>query len=277
MAKRSYRTVSDELAPHADAVADYLEELGYTVKIERVEMNYPYTPTMVAKRSRTKLIVEVDAQVRYKRLDDWARYGRSCQTDTRVAVCVPDSAQISGADVAKLHDDGIGAFQSLPDRVLALAAPMDLAVNAKLPNPASLHPKIRALLGGVYEQFDRSNWREGFDGAVKVVEVEARKYLIAGVASGRIVVLDDKGKPRNLTDEQINKMTLGALAYAFQRIKVMNLSDSMIAKVLTRINPDRVRQVHYSQKAETEAKLRKNVGQHMWSVIAVLRAILGVN
>jgi len=153
---------------------------------------------------------------------------------------------------------------------------MDLPLNAALPNPEMLDPRIRGLLGAVYEQFDRSNWREGFDGAVKVVEAEARKYMIDGVASGRIVVLDEKGKPKALTEKQIEKMTLGNLAYAFTRIQVKNLADSTIGKVLMKVNADRVNQAHHSQKATTETKLRKNVGQHIWSLIAALRAIHGV-
>ena len=65
-------------------------------------------------------------------------------------------------------------------------------------------------------------------------------------------------------------MTLGALAHAFQRIQVKNFADSTIAKILVQINPDRVLQTHHSQTAAAESKLRKHVGQHMWSVIAAL-------
>ena len=83
--------------------------------------------------------------------------------------------------------------------------PKDLAVNAQLPNPGLLHPKIRALLGPVYEQFEHSHWREGFNVAVRVVESEARRYLVQGISTGRITVLDEAGSPRNPTQAQIKK------------------------------------------------------------------------
>jgi hypothetical protein len=101
-------------------------------------------------------------------------------------------------------------------------------------------------------------------------------YLLDGIKTGRIVVLDAKGNPISLTAQRINKMTMGQLKDTFLQIKVKNLADSNIAKVLATLNPDRVRQTHHSSRPETEAKLRKNVGQHMWSVVAVLNLVLGI-
>jgi hypothetical protein len=276
MGGRTYLTVADELIELADAIADYQESMGYKVWVERTETPYPSTPTLVAKRNRTTLITEVDSEVRLTKLEVWSRYGRSCQRDTRIAVAIPESAQLSAKDEAQLNDLGVGAYQSLPDRVLVRVTPKDLAVNAALPHPQSLPQKIRALVGPFMEQFERGDWREAFDAACRVVEVEARKYLIVGVNRGRVVIVGKKGVPLHPTPQQIEKWTLGQLAVGFQNIQKQNKADSEIGKVLSIVNKDRVRVTHFGHKADTEVKLRKNVGQHMWSLIRALREIHGV-
>jgi hypothetical protein len=276
MGGRTYLTVPDELVELADAIADYLESMGYKVWVERTETPYPSTPTLVAKRDRTTLIIEVDSEVRITKLESWSRYGRSCQRDTQVAVAIPASAQLSATDEAKLHDLGVGAYQFLPDRLLERVTPKDLAVNAALPQPKSLPPKIRPLAGPFIQQFERGDWRGAFDAATRVVEIEARKYLIDGVGRGRVVIVNDKGAPLKLTPEQINKKTLGQLAVSFQHIQKPNKADSEIGKVLMMVNKDRVGVTHHGNKPETEDKLRRHVGRNMWSLIRALREIHGV-
>jgi hypothetical protein len=74
---------------------------------------------------------------------------------------------------------------------------------------------LRKALGPVYEQFDRSHWREDFEEACQAVEVLSRKYINDGIAAGRIVLITKAGNIRTLTPQKIDKLTLGQLAEAF--------------------------------------------------------------
>lgn len=71
-------------------------------------------------------------------------------------------------------------------------------------------------------------------------------------------------------------MTLGQLAVAFGEIQNQNYTDSAVGKVLALLNRDRVGVAHHKRKATTEARLRRNVGKHMWNVAAALKELLGV-
>jgi hypothetical protein len=148
-----------------------------------------------------------------------------------------------------------------------------MALNVSLPKLETPPSQMRKILGPVYEQFNRSQWREGFEDACQAVETHARRYLAKGLASGRIALVTAKGKSRSLTTAQIDKLTLGQLAVAFAEIQNQNHADASIAKVLARINKDRVGVAHHKAKPATEARLRKNVGRHMWSVIAALKEL----
>jgi len=86
--------------------------------------------------------------------------------------------------------------------------------------------------------------------------------------------LRPNGKPRQISEADIEAMTMGALAKAFAEIQTKNQADSQIASVLAAINKDRVRVVHHKGKPDTEASLRKNVGQHMWKIISGLKLLL---
>jgi hypothetical protein len=131
-------------------------------------------------------------------------------------------------------------------------------------------------LGPVYEEFGRSHWREGFEDACQVLQVESAKYLTKGVETGRVTILDKNGNRRHVTATMIDRMTLGSLAVAFSNIEVPNHPDTVISEVLNRINKDRVGVAHKKAKQITEARLRKNVGQHMYRVITALKAALEV-
>jgi hypothetical protein len=71
-------------------------------------------------------------------------------------------------------------------------------------------------------------------------------------------------------------LTLGQLAEAFGQIQNQNHADSIVGKVLALLNKDRVGVVHHKTKWTTEARLRRNVGKHMWNVVAALKELLGV-
>lgn len=271
---RQFLTVAVELLEHAECVADFFEERGYTVKVEHMEIGYPYTPTLRCRRSPTTVLVELYGTVPHDRLTAWTRYAKSRNRDTRVALALPQNTPRQPEDDSKLRELGVGLYLSDGTKVEEAIAPHDMAVNVQLPELKTLPPKMRKVLGPVYDQFDRSQWREGFEEACQAVEALGRKYLKDGIDAGRIVLVTQIGKMRSLTSEQIDKLTLGQLSDAFGQIQNQNYSDATIAKVVTLINKDRIGVVHHKAKAATEARLRKNVGQHMWSVVAVLKELL---
>jgi hypothetical protein len=274
---REFVTVAEELLEHAECVADYLEQHGYTVKVEHKEIEYPYAPTLRCRRAPTTLLVELHGSVPHERLSSWTGYARSCSRDTRIALALPQGAPRTAEDDSKLRELGVGLYLSDGTTTEEAIPPRDMAVNVELPELGTLAPKMRKVLGPVYEQFDRSQWREGFEAACLAVEVLSRKYLAEGIGARRIVLVTQAGKVRNLTHKQIEGLTLGQLAEAFRQIQNQSYSDATIAKVLTRLNRDRIAVVHHKAKPATEARLRKNVGQHMWRVVAVLKELLQVN
>jgi len=271
-----YRTVPEELLEYAEVGANYFANLGYTVKPEHLEIAFPYRPTWHCKRSSTTLLAELDFEIRLDRLEDWSRYGRSCTRDTRVGLLIPSDAARTGNDDISLRELGVGLYIVAGDRVMEAIAPHDLAVNVVLPDIAKLPPRMRKILGPVYEQFGRSQWREGFEDACQAVESMARKYLKDGISRDRITIGNRVGNPLDVKPQKIDAMTMGDLATAFGNIIIQNYSDRVIAQALATLNKDRINVVHRKGKATTEARLRKNVGQHMWIVVTALKELLGV-
>jgi DNA adenine methylase len=135
--------------------------------------------------------------------------------------------------------------------------------------------RVRRLVGPVYEQVTRGQWREAFKKATQVLEERCRRYLKAEARSPnpRIIVIGKKGLPRQLSASKINRLSLGQLADAFAAIQKPNQTDTLVSQVLATINPDRVNLTHFEGDAKKERKLRANVGQHMWRILAALKAI----
>ena len=104
----------------------------------------------------------------------------------------------------------------------------------------------------------------------------ARKYLKDGISRDRITIGNRVGNPLDVKPQKIDAMTMGDLATAFGNIIIQNYSDRVIAQALATLNKDRINVVHRKGKATTEARLRKNVGQHMWIVVTALKELLGV-
>jgi hypothetical protein len=275
MRRRAYRTLPIELVEHADAVAEYFSGLGYRIRVEDAQLEYPYTAALAVRRQRTLILVEVDARIDLKRLDDWTRYCRSCVGDTRIALSLPPESQVSAQDVERLHLMGVGLYRAMPAEVVEVIPPHDLALHVTLPDLKALSPKLRRRLGGAYEQFGRSNWREGFEDACQSVETEVRAYLKRGMKNGRLIFLKPNGNPLTWTQKHIDGMTVGQLVEALRRIKTQNRSDAVVEQGLARLNADRVAVVHHKAKARTEKRLRENVGRHMWTVVAILKELLG--
>jgi hypothetical protein len=272
MATRAYLTVPEELLVEADAVGDYLEEYGYTVTVEERELGFPYAPTFLCKRNGTLLVVEVDNKLAFDRLGEWSKYGHSCGTDTRVAVATPDGVARVPADDARLSNLHVGLLLVTEHGVVEVFPPMDMSVNLQLPELRRFSNPVRAALGPVYEMIRRGQWREGFEEGCKTIESLAREYLKRHVVSGRIKVLDSKGRVRTPSVKDIERYTLGSLALRFGRIQNKSHRDIVVGEVLQKINGDRITVVH--KKATGEVKLRQNVGQNMWTLVRGISELL---
>jgi hypothetical protein len=274
MNRHGFRTVPEELLEHADAIADHLAELGYRVRIEHSDLGYPSTPAMVCVRQRTSVVVLIDSVVTFERLDDWVRFARSAGRDTRIAVCLPDGVVPTQAEEQRLRADGIGLYGAAPGHAIERIPALDLALNVQLPELKKLPPKLRVVLGPAYDQFRRSNWREGFEDACRAFEEEARRHLKRWWKSGRLIVLKANGQPDVFSNRKVDKMTMGQLAQLYSRIQNKGKTEAVVAKALSKLNRDRIGVVHHKGKAVTERRLRTNVGQHMWSVVAALKELL---
>lgn len=272
MPRHQYKTVADELLEFTDIVITDFRNRGFRVGTERSRLGFPYTPTFVCTRGNTTIVVELDAQIRFPRLEDWVRYGSSCGRDTRVALCLPISVTVSGDDFAKLQQARIGLYNVSLSGLVEHFPPVDLGLNISLPVLASLPRNVRRFLGSAYEQFARSQWREGFEDACQVLEAEARRYLKRWSRTGRIQILRRRG-PIRLSDRQIDRLTMGQLVKTFSAIQAQNHADSVIGRALDQLNRDRIGVVHHKTRAITEKRLRSNVGQHMWVIIAALKEL----
>jgi hypothetical protein len=273
MGRRTYQTLAPEIEEYADRVIQDLENHGYKVQVEKKELGFPHTPTLLASRDRTTLIIEVDSTIKFDRLEAWARYGRSCGHDLRVIICLPDNVQVSIKDQEQIRTKGFGLTTISKSGTTQVIAPIDLALNIALPDRASLPNKLKALLGATYDHFDQGSWRDGFEEASRVLEIQSRRYLKHWMRTGRIQLISAKG-PRKLTASEIEKLPMGALAKAFREIAAKNGVDSQIEKTLAAINEDRVSVVHHRHKKRTETRLRLNVGRNMWAIVEALKLIV---
>lgn len=270
-----FTTVAPRLLEYAEVVAEHFKTHGYKVHPERMELGFPYTPTILCKRGATTLILEVSNRLLdEKKTHAWIGYAKSSTKDTRVAICLPPKVVIPPNIEADLKNLGMGVYIVQADNsLLERIPPRDLALQIELPQLVSLSRKLQSLLGSAYEQFDRTHWREGFEDVCQVLETEARRYLKNGIKSSRITIMGRRG-PSNPTSQQIDKMTMGQLAKVFSSIQNQNYLDTQIGKTLSQINTDRIGVVHHKSKLRTEKKLRANVGQHMWAIIVLLRQMI---
>ena len=271
----SFQTVPNELVEAAQAAARDFHGKGYKIKVEPRELRFPSTPTMVCQRDHTTVIVEVDSKPPAKRLKDWRAFCRSCDRDTRIALVLPATTALPTNDLSTLRGDGIGVYsETSASELTEIAPPLDLALNLELPELSAQPVRVRALLGAAYDQFARSQWREGFGDACQVLENEAKRYLVRDTRSTRIKVLKG-GRPQTLTKKEIESMTLGQIKDTFERIISPSQTDSQIAQALKALNPDRIGEAHRKWRAVTERRLRRNVGQHMWVVVNLLKLLVG--
>lgn len=272
MPKHSFLTVSEKFLEYAEEAASYFENHGYTVHAEKAELGFPYTPTLVCRRTNTTIIVELSTRLVSERIDEWVAYAKSSGKDTRIALAFPPKIELSLEQETFLRERGVGFYSASGAGLSERIIPRDLNLTVSLPQIGSLPPRLRRELGSAYEQFEGSHWREAFEDACQALERASRQYLKTGVQRGRITLVTKKGN-RTLTQKQIDKLTMGQLAEAFSQIQNQTQADSILGQTLAKINKDRVGVAHHKTRLRTEKSLRANVGQHMWSIIMALKQI----
>jgi hypothetical protein len=273
MPLRKFSFLPDTLVEDGGAIADHWEKHGFSVKIDKPLTAAPSVPTLRAKRHKTEIIGLISATVDRDRLKEWCAYAKSTGRDLRVVCVVPRKLLVGDSDSDFMREEGIGLLRNNRGTVIEEIAARDLGLSVGLPSLASLSPKARKHLGEAYEQFERSHWREGFEEACQSLENLSRDYLVAEIVTGRVTQFIAKQSVKQAKAVGIKKMTLGQLARAFTQIPNQNRTDSQLAQILPKINKDRIGVVHHKHKAKTEARLRKNVGMHMWSIIAGIKML----
>src|SRR5574341_147595 len=134
MSGPKFRTVADELVPTARAAHGHFALHGYAVRVERLELGAPLTPTLTAIRDRTTVHLDVVPSVDLKRVKEWVRYGKSMAADTRLALCVPSAATVTNEERAALRDMRVGLFVLDGQGVVESLPPQDLALAVELPD-----------------------------------------------------------------------------------------------------------------------------------------------
>jgi len=190
----------------------------------------------------------------------------------KIYVAVSEVTVLSATAVHKIRSSGIGIIRVQGGTAIHELDAADLSITISLPELISLPTAARPLLGPAYDHFAASRWREGFEDACKVLDVQSRKYLKHWHKTGRVRFIVN-GKVINMTERKIDKLTLGQLAVKFTEIQAQNSSDRMIGSALTRINKDRVNLAHNKWKKSTEKRLRANVGQHMWVIAQAMKEL----
>lgn len=268
-----FLTVPDELLGEASAVASHYHDLGYRVTVEPRELGYPFAPTLRAVRKPTTVFVEVDKKVRIDRAKEWTGYASSCSTDTQVVIALPSTARVGVQLTLRLQRLGVGVLMVADGVVNETIAPRDLTMNVSLPTISRDPAAIRSALGPAYEHFGRAQWREGFEDACVVLEQSCRKYLWKALQSGRVTVMKPNGRPKVMTKQTVENLTMGQLAGDMSRMTPQTHSDSVLVGTLQALNRDRVRVAHKKREPAAERALRTSVPVHMWRIVQALREI----
>jgi hypothetical protein len=270
---RTLLTVPEELIEYAEAAIRYYNGRGYRVILEPSELAFPFTPTMMCVRKPTMIICEVHEKVPMERMKSWVGYGKTMNRDTRIVLALTDTAKVKATEEKELRNLGVGVLVCTGGDAFERFSPRDQAVAVELPDLKTLPMKVRRLLAPAYEQFERGDWREGFREACQILETEARRNLKNGLERGRVRLLTPSGGVSKQTVAGVDRMTLGNLASAYGRMDSPNHADSLVEKILLHLNKDRVGVTHHKAKPATEARLRKNVGQHMFAIVNALKAL----
>lgn len=267
----SFLTLPAEVIGVAGALVEHLRSEGFNVKVEPMDVSYPHVPAVVAKQRVTTIIFDVSPNVVPRRVSTWALYARSCPTDVRIAVCIPEQAPIRNSIDSELRRLGVGLYRTQGTEITEVIAPKDLGVNLSTPVLAEQPAAVRRLLGPAFRKLRGSDWRDGFEDACGVLQEELAEYLIRGVRTGRLSFLSKRGKPVSYSNTKIRKLTLGGLRAAIGQIAAPNETDSQVERALKRLNPDRITSAHHRRSRAAEKRLRNNVALHLWVIVGILQ------
>ena len=273
MPRKKFQTIPPDLLGCADQCVDHFGNGGHTISIEKNDFAFPYTPSFVAKRGPTTIIVEVMQQVVMSRVEDWVRYAKSSGRDTRLVVCVPGRNHVAEPIETKLRDAHVGVHIVENGHITELLIATDLALNVNLPPLNTLPPRLRQLLGAAYDNLNGPAWRDGYQEACRVLETEARRYFIKNCGRNRITIVTRRRGAYTPTQTEVNGLTMGQLRDYFSKIQSPNRADTIIENVLTKVRADRNRLAHGTRTA-SEGQLRKNVGQNLYRIITALKEII---
>ncbi|WP_157502406.1 hypothetical protein [Leucobacter celer] len=257
-----FELIPDDLLSAVVHYGSWLEAQGYRVTVEPVDLGYPNTPVFRAHRQAGEaFFYEVASKVNLARAEEWVKFGRASQSDTRYIVGIATDKAVLPATLTRLTALGVGVDVITGSSVTSLVSPHDLSLNVEFP---ALARSLQKALGKARDLWGQGNWKESYEDACLAVETIARQYLKRAVKSGRVSFVSVKGKPIRRTEAQVGKMTLGELAIAFAEITGPTQTESQVAVGLARINPRRVTVAHFKHtKGKRARQLRDEVGRDL--------------
>lgn len=252
----------------------WLEQRGYRVTTEPYDLEYPNSPVFYAVRGSEHLFCEVSSNVNLARAEEWLKFGKASNRDTRYIVVIANGNSLTSSDLSKLKSMGVGIDVIEGTKVQNLCAAHDLSLNVEFPK---LERKLQKCLGRAADLFGQGHWKESFEDACVALETEARNYMIKAIRAGRVSFISEKGKPITLSEAQVAKMPLGSLARAFTELARPTQAESRVAQALTRINPKRVTVAHFKHTGGArERKLRSQVGKDLIVIVNAIRMLKGL-
>ena len=267
-----FYTLPEELLTAAGEAVKTLRERGFTVSVEEPSVEFPTTPTIIARRQPQTHYVFIREKFERDNVEAWVSYCKSCTADVRICLFFPKSDALSVKELSYCTKWGVGVYVLEQGRFECLVQEVDLAFQAELPNRRSLNANTRRLLGPAYDQFGRGEWREGFESAARVLEEECRRYLSKQVNAGRNS-FKSGSKIKALTRMEIRGMTLGGLKDVFCNFLSQNSLESKLCAGLTRLNPLRIDRIHRPSSRATENRMRARVGRDMWLIVNLVKEI----
>lgn len=270
----TFVTLGEDLLEHANAAADFLKNSGLKVSAEKDDGSYPVTPTLVGQNGVRYHFVEVFSSLKnLSGVERWVAFCKSRSNETCYSIVVDSLKNMKADLVAKIADLGVGLYTLDGGKFKELVSPKDLAMSLSLPPLAGEKRSVQKCLSPIYSKFDRGSWFDGFKDACQLLEDLARKRLVDRIKKAQ-VQFSKSGVAKVYTVAQINKQTQGQLAHTYKEIVLPDGTDVAITRILSHINKDRVGAVHKTNDAKTKARIRKNVGTHMWMLVNGIKVLL---
>ncbi len=267
-----FNTVGSDLEAAAIAAVEYFRDRGFSVKPEPYEFDYPGTPTLRCSKGKARLFVEATSEFKPRVIEAWIAYAKTRDHETSLALLVRNPPGLPMDEVAALKTKRIGLFSYADGAISELVPAADLAVNIALPSLIGLKPAYKSKIQTCFDKIDRGEWVDGFRDACQVLEDCSRELLKDGVVRGRVSFVK-KGKAIAYSRGKINKMSQGQLAHAYSEVQNPTQVDIVLTRALMRVNDARIKAVHRTQTAKNNAKIRLQVGQHLWTIVSALRQI----